>query len=62
MILGVTAVVQWVKNPTAAAQVTLEVQVQSMASQRVKGSALLQLQLRRFDPWPGNFYMLQVHP
>ena len=25
--LGVPAVVQWVKNPTAAAQVTVEVQV-----------------------------------
>ena len=49
--------VQWVKNPTAVAQVAAEVQVQSLA--------LLQLWCRLqlwlgFDPRPRNFPMLGV--
>ena len=57
------AVVQWVKNLTAAAQVTVDARVQSQAQHtRLKGPALLQLQLRSqlrlgFSPWPGNFHM-----
>ena len=58
VILGILAVVQWVKNPTAAAQVTVEMQVQSLAQHSgLKGQALLQLKLG-FNPWPRNFYML----
>ena len=59
---------QWVKNLTTAAQVTAEVWVQSLAScSALKDSALLQLKHRsqlwlRFNPWPRNFYMLQVQP
>ena len=54
------AVVQWVKNLTAVAWATVEVQW-------IKGSGIpqlwcrLQLQLG-FSPWPGNFHMLQVQP
>ena len=38
---GVPAVAQWVKNPTAVAQVTAEVQVQSLAQKlpHAKGAA-----------------------
>ena len=52
--------VQWVKNPTAAAWVAAEVQVQSPAPCiGLKGSVLPWLQhgLRlwlRFNPWPGT--------
>ena len=57
--LGVPAVVQWVKNPTASA-----LRVQSLAWRSgLKDPTLLQLwpilQLR-FNPWPGNFHELQV--
>ena len=49
-LLGVPAVAQWVKNPTAAAQVAAEVRVRSPArSSRLKDLALLQLWLR-FSP------------
>ena len=54
--------VQWVKNPTAEAQVTAEVQVRSLAqSSGVKDLALLQLWLP-FNPWPGNFHVRRVQP
>ena len=59
---------QWVKYLTAAAQVTAEVQVQSLAQRNgLKDLVLLQLQQRlqlkfRFNAWPGNFYMPQVQP
>ena len=44
--------VQWVKNPTAAAQVAVEVLVQSPAQHNgLKDSARPQLQFR-FNPWP----------
>ena len=38
--MGVTTVVQWVKNPTAAAQVAAEVLVWSLAQQWVKGPSV----------------------
>lgn len=67
-ISGVPAVIQWIKNPTEAAQVTAEVQVQSSAwHSQLKDAALpqlwwrLQLQLRS-NPWPRNFHLLQVPP
>ena len=53
---------QWVKNLTAAAQVTAEAQVQLPAQCRgLKDPALLQLCRRtqlqlRFNLWPGNLY------
>ena len=47
---------------TAAAWVTAEAWVRSPAQCRGKEElALLQLQLG-FNPWPGNFHMLQVWP
>ena len=46
--------VQWVKNPTTAAQVAVEVQVSFRARHSgLRDLTLLQLQLR-FNPWPGN--------
>ena len=51
---------QWVKNSTAAARVTSETQVQSLAQcNGLKDLALLQLK-SRFSPRPGNFHMVQV--
>ena len=53
---------QWVKNLTAAAQVTAEAQVQFPAQCRgLKDPALPQLCRRtqlqlRFNLWPGNLY------
>ena len=45
---------QWVKNPTAAAWVTVEVQVRSSAwCSGLKDPVLLQLWLR-FSLWPGT--------
>ena len=54
---GVPAVVQWIKNPTAAAQVAAEAQgtVYSI------DLALPKLRLR-FNLRPKNFHMLQVCP
>ena len=52
--------VQWVKNPSAVTQVTLEVQVRSPALHSgLKDPTLLQL---RFDPWHRNFYMPWMQP
>ena len=54
---------QWVKNPTAVAQVSTEAQVQSLAwHSGLKDLELLQLHHRsqlwlRFSPWPWNFHM-----
>ena len=52
---------QWVKNLTAAAQVTAEVWVLSSAQHSgLKDPALLQRrsQLHHgFSPWPGNLHM-----
>ena len=63
---GVPAVAQWVKNGTAAAQVTAEEQVQSLPRHNeLKDLVLLQLQCRlqlRLNPWPGNFHMPWVQP
>ena len=51
---------QWVKNSIAAARVTSETQVQSLAQcNGLKDLALLQLK-SRFSPRPGNFHMVQV--
>ena len=62
---GVSAVVQLVKNPTAAAQViAVEVQVRSLARHSgLKGSdvatAVHRLQLwLGFSPWSRNFHKL----
>ena len=53
---------QWVKNPTAVAQVTAEAWVRSLAQcSELKDPVLPQLQLG-FFPWPGNFHMPQVQP
>ena len=60
--------VQWVKNQTAVAQVTAEVQVQSLAwISGLKNRALPQLWCRSklwlgFSAWPGKFHMPQVQP
>ena len=57
---------QWVKNPTAAAQVAAEVQVWSLAQHSgLKDPVLLHLQHRLklwlgFNPQPRNFHMPQV--
>ena len=60
---------KWAKNPTAAAQATAEVWVQSPAwcSGLIKGLVWLRLQYRSqlqlgFYLWPGNFCMPQVQP
>lgn len=53
--VGILTVAQWVKNPTAVAQVAVEAQVGSLAQH----SGLIDpvsLQLR-WRPWPGNFHM-----
>ena len=62
---GVLPLVQWVKNPTTADQVTVEVQVQHLAwCIGLKVPALPQVcrsQLwLRFNPWLKNFHMLVV--
>ena len=50
--LRVPAMAQWVKNPAAVAQVTVEVQVQSPAQHSgLKDLMLPQLRLG-FSPWP----------
>ena len=59
---------QLVENPTATAQVSLKVQVQSQArGSGLKDQVLLQLQHRlqlwfRFDPRLGNFHMPWIQP
>ena len=53
---------QWVKNLTVVAQVTAELLVPSVVwHSGLKDLVLPQLQLR-FNPWSGNFHMLQVQP
>ena len=53
---GFHPVVQQVKNPTAGARVTTEVQVHSPAwHSGLKDLAVSQLWLG-FNPWPGNFH------
>ena len=60
--LGVPAAAQWVKNPTAAARVAVEVRVQSPAQHSgLKDPTLVQPGLR-FNPWPVNFHRPQVFP
>ena len=60
MLSGVSAVAQCVKNPAAAAGVTVEEWVQSLAwCSGLKYMALLQLGLG-FNPWPENFHMPRV--
>ena len=65
---GVSAVVQWVKNLTAVAQVTATVWVWGPAwCSGLKDLALPHLQHRSklqlgLGPWPGNFHMPQVQP
>ena len=60
--------VHWVENPTAAAWVIAEMQVQALAGHSgLKDLVLLQLRPRsqlwlRFSPWPGNVHVLQVQP
>ena len=67
-VLGVPAVVQWVKNLTAVAQVAVETQVQSPAQHCGLKDQELQHLLRRsqlqlgFDPWPRKFHLLWVQP
>ena len=48
--LGVPDMAQWVKNPTAAAWVAVEVQVRSSQAQH------------RFNLWPRYFHMPWVQP
>ena len=66
--MGIPTVMKWVKNPTAVAQVTGEVQVQSLALRsRLKDLVLLLLQYRallwlEFDLWLRNFQMPWVQP
>ena len=49
--------VQWVEELTTEAQVAAEARVQSLAW--CSGLKDLALQVG-FDPWPGNFHVLQV--
>ena len=62
VILGVPSVTQWVKNPTAAAWVAVELRFQSLAQYSgLKDPALPQLRCRSqlrlgMDPWPGIPY------
>ena len=59
--IGVPTMVQWVKNPTAVAWVTVEAQVRPPAlCSGLKDPTLPQLQLKpqlglRFNPWPREF-------
>ena len=59
---------QWVKNLTAAVGVAADVRVPPLAQcSELKDPALPQLWWRLqvqlgFNPWPGNFHMLQVQP
>ena len=61
----VPALAQWVKNPTAAAQVAAEAQVQSPdPCSGLKHLAVPHLWHRSqmwsgFNPWPENFHMLR---
>lgn len=65
---GVSAMVQWVKDPIAAAQVPLEPQVLSpIWGSELKDLAVLHLQHRlqlplRIGPWPRDFHKPMVHP
>ena len=61
---GVPTVVQWVKNPSAAAWVTAEMRVQSSACTGVKesSSATAVLLWLRFNSWLRNIHLLQVCP
>ena len=63
---GVPAVAQWVKNLTAAAQVTVEVRVQSPAQHSELKDLVLLQQWCRMQLWlrfiPRKFYMPQVLP
>ena len=53
----IPAVMQWVKNPTAVAPVTVGVRVRSLAwHSGLKDPVLPQLWLG-FSPWLGNFFM-----
>ena len=64
----VPTVAQWIKNPTAEAQVAAEGQVQSLAGRNgLKDLVLLQPRLRSqlwlgSSPWPRNLHMLWVQP
>ena len=60
--MGVPVVAQWVKNPSAAAQVAVKVQVRSPSPTGLKDLALPQLWCRLqlwlgFSLWPRNFHM-----
>ena len=65
---GVCAVAQWIRNPTAVAQVTVEVQFLSL----VQSSGLGDLALPQlwhgsqlwfgFNPWLGNVHVPGVQP
>ena len=63
-----SSTVQWIKNPTAVAQVDMEAQVPSLVWRNgLKDPVSPQLchrsQLRlRFNPWPRNFHMPWVQP
>ena len=60
---GVPAVEQWVKNPTAVARDTAEVQLRPAVQQsRLKDPMLLHLLWLRFSPWPRNVHVLRVWP
>ena len=58
--MGLPAVAQWIKNPTAVAQVTVEAGVHFLVwHSGLKDLALLQLQVR-INSWPRDFHMSQV--
>ena len=66
--LGVSAVVQCVKNPTAAAQVTAEARVQSLAQHsglRIKCCHSYRVGRScgsNSIPWPGKFHVSRMWP
>ena len=58
--MGLPAVAQWIKPPTAVAQVAAEAGVHSLVwHSGLKDLALLQLQVR-INSWPRDFHMSQV--
>ena len=59
---GVPAVAQWVEKLTAGAWVAVEAWVLSLAWRSgLEYPVLPQLRFG-FNPWPGNFHVLQVQP
>ena len=61
-MIGVPAMVRWVKNLTVAAQVSAEAQIPSLVQHRGLNDPVLPMLWLGFSPWPRNFHMLRVWP